>query len=63
LRIAYCGYEGEKFPAPWSVSPWKAGGGYGRTERGKANRHRERIWFSPHCLADNRHPLFAEASA
>lgn len=59
LRIALCGYEGEHdMPASWDCVPWKAGGGYGRTARAKSNRHRERIWFSPHCLADNRTPLF-----
>ena len=29
----------------------------------KANRHRERIWFSPHCLADNSLPILNEATA
>jgi hypothetical protein len=51
LRIALCGYEGEhSIPASWVCVPWKASGGYGRSARGKANRERERIWFSPHCL-------------
>jgi hypothetical protein len=64
MRIALCGYEGEhKMPVGWTQTSWTAGGGYGRTVRGKGNRRRERIWFSPHCLADNRHPLLAEASA
>jgi hypothetical protein len=64
LRIALCGYEGEhEMPEGWDVVAWKAGGGYGRSERGKTNRHRERIWFSPHCLADTRLPLLTEATA
>lgn len=52
MRIALCGYEGEhEMPAAWTCVAWKAHGGYSRSERGKANRERERIWFSPHCLA------------
>jgi len=51
MRIALCGYEGEHLmPASWECVPWKAHGGYSRSESGKANRARERIWFSPHCL-------------
>ena len=53
LRIALCGYEGEhKMPRSWACVPWKANGGYGSQAagRGLANSHRERIWFSPHCL-------------
>jgi DNA adenine methylase len=51
FRIALCGYEGEhEMPASWECVPWKAHGGYSRSERGIENRSRERIWFSPHCL-------------
>lgn len=51
LRIALCGYEGEhEMPDTWECVPWKAHGGYARSERGKNNREKERIWFSPHCL-------------
>jgi hypothetical protein len=61
FRIALCGYEGEhEMPKSWDCVPWKAHGGYSRTERGVANRERERIWFSPYCLADNRTPLFVD---
>lgn len=43
LRIALCGYEGEyRMPSNWSVFEWKA--------IGSKNGHKERIWFSPHCL-------------
>jgi hypothetical protein len=52
LRIALCGYEGDhNIPSSWECVEWKASGGYGRSARGKANRDRERIWFSPHCLS------------
>jgi hypothetical protein len=60
FRIALCGYEGEHtMPDTWECVPWKAHGGYSRTERGKENRERERIWFSPHCLQAEL-PLFAD---
>jgi DNA adenine methylase len=51
LRIALCGYEGLPAPA-WTCLPWKANGGYGSQGDGdgRDNAHRERIWFSPHCL-------------
>jgi hypothetical protein len=56
IRIALCGYDGQhEMPDGWTVSGWRAAGGYSSTAaadtQGKANRHRERIWFSPHCLA------------
>jgi hypothetical protein len=63
LRIALCGYEGEHEMPGWDCIAWHAGGGYGRSARGKSNRHRERIWFSPHCLRDERLPLLTEATA
>lgn len=54
LRIALCGYEGEHaMPENWECVAWKAGGGYGRTQRGKDNAARERVWFSPGCLSAN----------
>jgi DNA adenine methylase len=53
LRIALCGYEGEHdMPDSWECVAWKANGGYG-SQNGNgdnANAHKERIWFSPHCL-------------
>ena len=61
LRIALCGYEGEHdMPADWEYVAWKTSGGYAvRAEgRGKQNAHRERIWFSPHCLKDTQPDLF-----
>lgn len=52
MRIALCGYDGEHvMPDSWECLAWKARGGYGRRMgRGLANAHKERIWFSPHCL-------------
>lgn len=53
LRIALCGYAGEhQMPPDWECLPWKAQGGMAHLSNGRGldNRHRERIWFSPHCL-------------
>lgn len=53
FRIALCGYEGEHdMPGDWECVAWKAHGGYGSQgeAQGRANKHRERIWFSPHCI-------------
>ncbi len=63
FRIALCGYDGEHvMPDTWECVAWKAHGGYSRTERGKENRERERVWFSPHCLKAEL-PLFEGMSA
>jgi DNA adenine methylase len=52
MRIALCGYEGEHtMPESWACVPWKAQGGYGSPNKANLNPHKERIWFSPHCLA------------
>jgi site-specific DNA-adenine methylase len=51
LRIALCGYEGEhEMPATWECLAWKAIGGYAAAAGNSENAHRERVWFSPHCL-------------
>lgn len=51
LRIALCGYDGEHaMPDGWTVVEWRAAGGHGNRNDGYENKHRERIWFSPHCL-------------
>lgn len=55
MRIALCGYDGEHDAleaAGWEVVSWKAKGGYAnqRLDGENANKHRERIWFSPACL-------------
>jgi len=51
LRIAVCGYEGEHDFPGWRVHRWKAHGGYALRNPDNQNKHRERIWLSPHCLA------------
>ena len=54
MRIALCGYDGEHaMPEGWTVHAWKANGGYGSQRRDGTNENaaRERVWFSPHCLA------------
>jgi DNA adenine methylase len=48
MRIALCGYEGEReMPSDWECVAWKAQGGYSGDT---GNNRKERIWFSPHCL-------------
>lgn len=66
LRICLAGYEGEHaMPDNWSEFAWKAAGGMAGVgadadSQSKANAHRERLWFSPHCIgAVEHHPLFA----
>jgi DNA adenine methylase len=66
LRIALCGYMGEGHEEledlGWVVVRWRTAGGYGggRGGTGDANRHRETIWFSPHCMNDREPTLFDE---
>ena len=61
VRIALCGLEGE-YPeiestigqhGGWTVLEWASGGGYGNRSAENVNRHRERVWFSPHCLRED----------
>lgn len=65
-RIALCGYDAEhKMPDSWSRFAWKAHGGYAYlgNGRGRENRAREVVWFSPHCLKTDesfQRELFAE---
>ena len=60
MRICLAGYEGEhEMPADWSVEEWEAVGGYGlisddEESTGRANKGRERLWFSPACLKPER---------
>ena len=63
LRIVLAGYEGEHaMPASWRCVEWTAKGGYGNAS-GNANRLRERLWLSPHCLDATRQPsLFGGAA-
>jgi DNA adenine methylase len=55
-RIVLAGYEGEHDElesAGWRVVSWKAHGGYSHLSgnQDNPNRHRERLWFSPHCIS------------
>jgi hypothetical protein len=58
MRIALCGYADEhegKIPASWRVHAYSANAAYqgadsSKTTGNAANRHKERIWFSPHCF-------------
>jgi len=61
LRIAYCGYsepdtDAAFAAAGWAVHAWKTQGGYGNNRRNEKNenKHRERVWFSPHCVRVDR---------
>jgi DNA adenine methylase len=63
LRIALCGYAGEHDELEahgWTVHAWKAAGGYASQGdgAGRENSHRERVWFSPHCLSAAQGSLF-----
>lgn len=58
-RIVLCGYYEEHeslLNEGWTVKRWKAHGGFANKAkdktkcRGETNRHREAIFFSPHCL-------------
>ncbi len=66
LRIALCGYDGDHDLPGWTVHRWKAHGGFGSQRSGdpNGNPHRERIWFSPHCLSTHADgDLFARLGA
>jgi hypothetical protein len=59
MRIALCAYDGEyDMPETWDCVAWKARGGYGSQGgegcNGRDNAKKERIWFSPHCIAAER---------
>ena len=53
LRIVLAGYAGEGHEEleahGWKVHAWSAHGGYSN-QSGSDNRHKERLWLSPHCL-------------
>lgn len=63
LRIALCGYEGEHDLPGWTVHAWKAAGGFSSQKKGgdNGNKHRERVWFSPHCLPIDTQKLLEAA--
>jgi hypothetical protein len=53
LRIALCGYEGEhEMPASWRKVAWQGARGYASEDN--ENRKLERVWFSPHCLGEEK---------
>lgn len=62
MRIALCGYDehDELAAHGWAPYRWKTAGGYGAGlgNEADANRHREVVWFSPHCLGDRQPGLF-----
>ena len=51
-RIILCGYDGEHAMPGWRVVEWKAGASYQTANSAgqNGNRHKERLWISPHCL-------------
>jgi len=54
-RIVLAGYDEheELLTMGWTARRWKACGGYGNNagSQGKQNRHRETLYFSPHCVS------------
>lgn len=59
FRIVMAGYEGEhEFPSSWRVIEWRAQGGHGNRNKANKNRHRERLWVSPHCPRSTQIGLF-----
>ena len=66
MRVVLAGLEGEHdMPAGWRCVPWKARGGYGgQRDDGTVNenRHRERLWLSPHCEGARQLSLLGGAS-
>jgi hypothetical protein len=66
MRIVLAGYEGEHvMPDDCRVAEWEATGGYALIADdddeavGRANKKRERLWFSPHCKDQKQASLFA----
>jgi len=55
VRVVVSGYESDGYELlverhGWREEAWTASGGYGnRTEEGKSNARRERLWCSPGC--------------
>jgi hypothetical protein len=65
LRIVLAGYAEEHqdaMPASWRIHEYSANAAYQTANGGgvnAANRHNERLWFSPHCLGCESGGLFA----
>ena len=63
FRIVLAGYEGEhEFPEGWRSVAWKAQGGHGNRNKANKNRHKERLWLSPHCLKFEQGELFGSVA-
>ena len=65
MRIVLCGYEAEhgvKMPKGWTCHAYSANRAYGSSRNAEsdnaANRHNERLWFSPHCAREPEMSLF-----
>lgn len=57
LRIVLAGYDGgAPMPAGWRTVEWTASRGFGSADN--ENRHRERLWLSPHCIGAAQRSLF-----
>jgi hypothetical protein len=60
MRICLAGYEGEhQMPDDWQVFAWNAGEGFGgQADVRNGNGKKERLWFSPACIANEQGSLF-----
>jgi hypothetical protein len=62
-----CGYDDEHaalMPPTWRKVTYSASKSYGSSKGGgvnDANRHNERLWFSPHCVGTVQGDLFSGA--
>lgn len=57
LRICIAGYEGDyaDYPAGWTSAYWKRGAGMETSgESTLHHRRQEALWFSPHCLTEEK---------
>jgi hypothetical protein len=67
LRIILCGYgevHDELLMHGWTKTAWKPNGGMGnqgKASQASLNKHRERLWCSPHCLRPQQLTLFQGA--
>ena len=63
LRVVLAGYEDEhlgQLPG-WTMHTYRASKSYGSSNGGGVNdenRHKERLWLSPHCLIGAQMSLF-----
>jgi DNA adenine methylase len=59
LRIVVAGYEdGRELPEGWTAIERAEKGGFSNASGSNANRHRERLWLSPHCQRSGQVGLF-----